>query len=334
MFNTSHVALSPQPLRALIWRVCFGTAFLLPLSGCATMNLNKLTITSMAASVPKGPSIAPGEKFPLLVTMTQPDGKVLSTEDEAEERISWKDLDVAASVVTVDKKGNVSLSADPRLSDGQLPHVIITVPSHPDLRAEFDIPVRYDRKFSANFQGSSGFSGLDGASGHDGSSGSPGSFDPDHPVAGGNGGDGTNGSDGEDGKPGSDGPPVQVRVALRSGSHPLLQVGVFAQNKQKFFLVDPQGGFLVVTSEGGSGGSGGRGGRGGRGGSGGAGSPPGRSGSDGLSGHDGRSGWSGNGGSITVTCDPEAKPFLFAIRLSNPGGPRPVFKEEPVDRLW
>lgn len=334
MFNASKLVVSQRPLGSLIWGVCFGVALLLSLSGCAAMNLNKLTISSMAASLPKGPSIAPGEKFPLLVTMTQPDGKVLSTEDEAEERISWKDLEVTASVVTVDKNGRVSLPADPRLSDGKLPHVTITVPSHPDLRAELDIPVRYDRKFSANFQGSSGFSGLDGASGRDGSSGSMGSFDPDHPVAGGNGEDGTNGSDGEDGKPGDDGPPVQVRATLRSGSHPLLQVGVFAQNKQKFFLVDPQGGYLVVTSEGGSGGSGGRGGRGGRGGSGGAGSPSGRSGSDGLSGHDGRSGLSGNGGRIVVTYDPQAKPLLFAIRLSNPGGPRPVFKEGPVDPLW
>jgi hypothetical protein len=333
MFKASDVSVS-RPFRLLVCGVCFGAAFLLSLSGCAAVDLNKISITSMAASLPKGPSIAPGEKFPLLVTMTQPDGKVLSTEEEADERISWKDLAVTASVVTVDKKGNVSLSADPRVSDGKLPHVTITVPSHPDFRSDIDIPVRYDRKFSVSFQGSSGFRGLDGTSGRDGSSGSMGSFDPDHPVAGGNGEDGTNGSDGEDGKPGDDGPPVQVRVALRSGSHPLLQVGVFAQGKQKFFLVDPQGGSLVVTSAGGSGGSGGRGGRGGRGGLGGAGSPPGRSGSDGLSGHDGLSGSSGNGGSITVTYDPQAKPFLFAIRLSNPDGPRPVFKEEPVDLLW
>jgi len=102
---------------------------------------------------------------------------------------------------------------------------------------------------------------------------------------------------------------VQVRVALKSGSPALLQLSVSAVGQQKLFLVDPQGGSLTVKADGGPGGSGGRGGRGGRGGSGGIGTPNGRSGSDGLSGHDGRTGWPGKGGSITVTYDPQVKPF-------------------------
>jgi len=127
---------------------------------------------------------------------------------------------------------------------------------------------------------------------------------------------------------------VQVRVALRSGSHPLLQVSVFAAGHQKLYLVDPQGGSLAVKADGGPGGSGGKGGRGGRGGSGGIGSPNGNSGRDGSDGRNGFDGSPGKGGSITVTYDPQAKPFLAAIHLSNQGGPRPVFKEEPVAPLW
>jgi len=42
----------------------------------------------------------------------------------------------------------------------------------------------------------------------------------------------------------------------------------------------------------------------------------------------------GRGGTITVTYDPQAKPFLTAIHISNQGGPSPVFKEEPMDSLW
>jgi len=98
--------------------------------------------------------------------------------------------------------------------------------------------------------------------------------------------------------------------------------------------VDPVGGSLTVKADGGAGGSGGRGGRGGSGGAGGSGSP---SGSNGMSGSDGRNGSDGSpgrGGSITVTYDPQVKPYLSVIHLSNKGGPAPVFKEAPVAALW
>jgi len=61
------------------------------------------------------------------------------------------------------------------------------------------------------------------------------------------------------------------------------------------------------------------------------------SGSNGSNGSDGRSGFDGSpgkGGSITVTFDPQVKPFLGTIRLSNKRSPPPVFKEEPVAALW
>jgi hypothetical protein len=127
---------------------------------------------------------------------------------------------------------------------------------------------------------------------------------------------------------------VQIRVALRSGSHPLLQVDVTVPGGEEVFLVDPQGGSLTVAADGGSGGSGGRGGRGGRGGSGGIGTPNGSSGRDGMDGRNGWDGSSGRGGSITVTYDPAAAPYLGAIHLSNRGGPAPVFNEETVAPLW
>jgi hypothetical protein len=319
-----------------------GIASMLALSACTPIKvrlgmrvyLDKTPITSIAASLPKGSGIAPGEKSPLVLVVTEPDGKVLQTEGAGHGKVLWKDLHVAATVVAANQKGIVSLPHDPRKSEGQVGHVTITVPSHPDLRAELDIPVRYNYAFTSNFSGSDGSSGMNGSDGMAGSSGSMGSTDPNNPSAGGNGGNGTNGSDGGDGGNGGDAPPVQVRVTLRAGSHPLLQVGVSAAGKQKLYLVDPQGGSLTVRADGGPGGSGGRGGRGGQGGSGGMGTPSGSSGSNGSDGRSGFDGSPGRGGSITVTYDPQAKPFLAAIRLSNKGGPPPAFKEEPVAALW
>jgi hypothetical protein len=334
---------------------CLGLASVLALCGCSAVqvklgmrvSLAKTPIASIEASLPKDPGIAPGEKSPLVVTVTGPDGKVLVTEGKGKGKVLWKDLTVTATVVTANKKGVLSLPRDPRVSDGKMGHVAITVPSHPEIHTELDIPLRYDYKFVSNFSGSSGSNGTNGSDGTDGLSGSSGSMDPNNPSPGGNGSNGTNGSDGSDGGSGGDCPPVQVRVTLRTrspsspansgspASHPLLQIGVSsAGHKERFYLVDPQGGSLTVNADGGPGGSGGKGGRGGRGGSGGIGTPNGSSGSDGSSGHDGSNGSSGRGGSITVTYDPQAKPFLATISLSNQDGPAPVFTEESVPPLW
>ncbi len=329
-------------LTSTSWVSCLAAASVLALSGCASMqvrlgwkvHLDKTPITSIRASLPKGPGIAPGEKSPLVVAVTEPDGKVLMTEGQGQGKVMWEDLKVTASVVTANQKGIVSLPRDPRASDGKVGHVSITIPSHPDIHAELDIPLRYDYKFSSNFSGSPGSGGMNGNDGIDGTSGSTGSMDPNNPSAGGDGTNGTDGSSGQDGGPGGDAPPVQVRVALQSGSHPLLQVSVTAAGQQKFYLVDPQGGSLTVSAAAGPGGSGGRGGRGGRGGSGGIGSPNGQSGRDGSSGRNGFDASPGRGGSITVTYDPQTKPFLTVIHLFNPGGPTPVYLEEPVAPLW
>jgi hypothetical protein len=296
--------------------------------------LDKTPLSSIQARLATPQGIAPGQRVPLVAHLTEPDGTVLLTEGQGQGKVMWKDLDISASVVTVYQNGIVSLPRDPRVSEGKLPHVTITVPSHPGIRTDFDISIRYDYHFASDFSGSSGSSGMDGRAGMDGTSGSMGSIDPNNPSPGGDGSSGSNGSDGDNGGAGGDAPPVQVRVTLKSGSPSVLQLSVSALGQQNLFLVDPQGGSLTVKADGGPGGSGGRGGRGGRGGSGGIGTPNGRSGSDGLSGHDGRTGWPGKGGSITVTYDPQVKPFLNVIHLSNQGGPPPVFKEEPVAPLW
>jgi hypothetical protein len=288
----------------------------------------------MQTSLPKGPAISPGQKLALVVQFTQPDGKILVTEGQGKGKVLWQDLSVTASVVTADQKGNVRLSGDPRISDGKTAHVTITVPTHPDLRAELDIPITYDYNFIANFSGSPGADGLNGTDGIGGTPGSMGSIDPNNPSPGGDGGNGADGSNGQDGSNGGNAPNVQVFVTLRSGTHPLLQISVSAAGKTRLYLVDPQGGALTVKADGGPGGSGGKGGRGGRGGSGGSGSPNGNNGRDGADGRNGFDGSPGKGGSIRVAYDPQAKPHLTALHLSNRGGPLPSFNEQLIAPLW
>lgn len=310
--------------------------------GCSAMkvklgwrvDLTQTPVASIEASLPKGPGIAPGQKSPLVVQATQPDGKVLLTEGQGAGKVQWKDLQVTASVVTVNQKGVVSLVKDPRVSDNKVGHVTISVPSHPGLRADLDIPFRYDIAYTSDFSGQHGMDGTSGLDGADGISGSMGSMDPNNPSPGGDGSNGSNGSDGHDGDPGGNAPAVDVRVTLQPGSDPLLQVSVSAAGHRKLYLVDPKGGSLMVKADGGQGGSGGRGGRGGRGGSGGMGTPSGHDGSNGMDGRSGFDGQPGRGGSITVTYDPAAKPYLNIIRLSSSNGPAPVFRQAAVAALW
>lgn len=309
--------------------------------------LSKLPVTTMEASLPNGPAMAPGESSPMVVTFTDTTGKTWVTEGKGKGKILWSDLTVTSSVVTVNKKGVLRLAHDPRKSDGKTGQVEISVPSHPTLHASLSIPLRYDYPFVAHFDGANGSDGMNGQDGSDGQaglSGSVGSCDPNNQVAGGNGSDGTSGSDGSNGGNGEDGgnaPAVKVQVTLRAGDHPLLQAVVSAAGrKDRHFLVDPQGGSLTITANGGAGGSGGKGGRGGRGGAGGSGGfgcPSGLSGQNGLDGHDGMAGMDGSpgrGGSVVVDYDPAVKPYLGTIKIVNNGGPQPVYQETAVGPLW
>ena len=111
--------------------------------------LDRTPVNAIQVSLPKGPAMAPGERAPLLVQLTQPDGRVLVTEGAGQGKVMWKDLRVDASIVTASDKGTLILNADPRVSEGKMPHVTVTVPSHPGLQADLDIPLRYDFKYNA-----------------------------------------------------------------------------------------------------------------------------------------------------------------------------------------
>jgi len=302
--------------------------------------LNTLHISAMEASLSGDPAIAPGGKSHLIVAFTGTDGKTgaaktWTTEGAGHGKILWSDLVVTGTVVAVTNKGVVTLEHDPRKSDGKTGHVTVTAPSQPGVHAELDIPLRYNVSYRANYAGAPGANGMNGSDGQDGMNGSDGSLDPNNPSAGGNGGNGSDGSDGLNGWPGSDAPNVQVWLTMRPGSQVLVEAGVLAAgHKERYYLIDPQGGTLTVDADGGAGGSGGKGGRGGRGGQGGMGQPPGTPGMDGHDGRDGQDGSDGQGGQITVTYDPGAKAYLNLLHLSYQDGPKPVFNQAAVPPLW
>ncbi|HET6557319.1 MAG TPA: hypothetical protein VFG54_08390 [Prolixibacteraceae bacterium] len=121
----------------------------------------------------------------------------------------------------------------------------------------FAVLMDYKHTYDLHLRGERGSAGFSGINGHSGSNGS----------------NGTDGLNGGDGGHGSDGPEVGVWVDLYHDS--ILQTDllyVYAQNlwngQEYRYLVNPDGGRLEVSSEGGDGGRGGDGGNGGSGGQG------------------------------------------------------------------
>src|SRR6267378_3002691 len=98
MLNRSVSSAVQHPVRSPFWLAwCLGLASLVALIGCTPLKvrlgwkvyLDKTPISSIQASLPKGPGIAPGEKSPLVVMLTAPDGKVLQTEGMGRGKVLW-----------------------------------------------------------------------------------------------------------------------------------------------------------------------------------------------------------------------------------------------------
>lgn len=323
-------------------------AMLLPLVGCESIEiftglrtrLDKVPITGISASLVPGPALAPGKSADLVVTATATDGKSYVTSGAGKGKVLFDAFTYDSALLTVNKKGAVSLPEDPRLSENQTPHLLITPLGHADIHTDLTVPIRYDVAYQAIDTAAAGSAGADGFNGSDGLAGSMGSIDLNNPSAGGNGGNGGNGSDGSDGGPGSPGPHLELAVTIKPGASPvLLEARVSGFGADRFFLIDPQGGTLSVAANGGPGGGGGSGGRAGSGGAGGSGSPNGQNGVDGRPGRDGLAGSPGKAGTITLTVDPAAQPYLASLLPTTMSGNRakglaPQIIVAPVAALW
>lgn len=343
----AHRQPASRPFRPL-W-LAFALGALSAAVGCAPIQialglrtrLDKIPVKALSAQLQEGTSLWPGASAPLVVKAVSEDGKEYVTAGAGRGKVLWDSYRIEATGApgaTVNGSGKIKLDKDPRAYAGKPVHLRITSISNPERSTEVDLPVRYDVAFEARFSGSSGMSGMPGLDGSTGSSGSNGSADLQNPSPGGDGGRGGDGGNGSNGGNGGDGPEVQVHVTLLPGTS-LLQVRVEAGKAVHYFLVDPNGGSLLIRSDGGSGGSGGKGGRGGSGGSGGMGWPPGSTGLSGNAGQDGWSGSAGRDGRITVWVDPAAWPYRSALHFSNRGGsrasgPAPDIHEMAVAPLW
>jgi hypothetical protein len=319
----------------------------LALVGCTSVQvalglktrLDDVPVTALSVSLVPGPALAPGGSARLVIAASTRDAKSLVTVGPGHGTVLYDSFAFTASIAEVSKKGVVSLPADPRLSDGLTPHVHISVNGHPDVVADLEIPVHYNVAFRADFSGRAGTPGFSGFDGAPGMSGFPGSMDPNSPSAGGNGSDGGNGGDGGDGGAGEDGKSIHIWVTRKPEPYLLLQVRIASASDERLFLLDPAGGTLEVDANGGPGGAGGAGGRGGAGGSGGMGNPNGMSGSNGMDGRSGSAGPGGAAGTIVVSVDPRAQPFLDRLHLSNRNGdgvpgPAPQILTQTVAPLW
>ena len=315
--------------------------------GCASIEvavglrtrLDNVPVTGLAVSLAPGPALAPGSSARLVVTASTADGKKLVTEGPGHGTVLYDSFAFTATVAQVDEQGVVTLSADPRVSDGQTPKIHVTVNGHPDVVADIDVPVHYNVAFKADYSGRPGSGGFNGLDGTPGMSGSTGSMDPNNPSPGGNGTAGGDGGNGQDGGAGGDGKDVQVWMTRKPEPYLLLQVRIAGGGREQLFLLDPAGGTIAVQTNGGPGGAGGAGGRGGAGGAGGVGTPNGMSGSNGQDGRSGSNGPGGAAGTIVVSVDPQALPFVDRLRLSNMNGNgspghEPQIRVVPVAPLW
>lgn len=154
-------------------------------------------------------------------------------------------------------KGKFLIDPDFADIENHQPSLTIRSLRNPELADTFHVLLDYRHTYRLALYGSGGLSGFSGSDGSDGSAG-------DH---------GYDGGPGQNGGIGEDGPDIDVFADLYYDS--LLHCDllyVYAENKwtgdEYRYLINPDGGKLLVNSVGGSGGHGGRGGRGGDGGDG------------------------------------------------------------------
>lgn len=150
------------------------------------------------------------------------------------------------------KKGKFTIEPDFTKIENHRAALITHSLRNNEVSDTFNVVMDYKHAYHLSFKG---FNGSDGFDGRNGSAGVLGY-------------DGENGDYGQDGEPGFNGPDVGVWADLYFDS--LMNnylVYVYAENLQtgeEFkYLLNPEGGSLTVTTEGGNGGSGGDGGRGG-----------------------------------------------------------------------
>lgn len=155
------------------------------------------------------------------------------------------------------KNGKFLIDSDFTKIENHRVALVIESLRNPELADTFNVLLDYRHTYNLSLSGSGGFMGFSGSDGSSGASGNS----------------GYDGQPGQNGGFGEDGPDIDVFADLYRDS--ILNCDllyVYAQNRwtgeEYRYLINPDGGKLLINSIGGSGGIGGRGGSGGRGGDG------------------------------------------------------------------
>jgi uncharacterized membrane protein YgcG len=274
------------------------------------------------AQEPKGPA-APGEKYRVAMKAIFDSGheRLIGTREVPYDRYQIRMFGGWF------KKGTATINDDFEQIVNHQTVLQVTPLATPKTSFEVSYYLDYKKHYRFNSSGSDGFSGFSGA---DGSSGSFG-------------GDGASGTDGGDGRHGDHAPNVFVDLwtyydTLLRQEMLVAQVEGFWKTKK--YLINPHGGGLSVTTQGGDGGSGGNGGNGGHGGNGRDGmvriekekindstfvekrvvGPAEDGGDGGDGGYGGHGGDGGNGGDIFCYHSEGAVKYLQIIDLKSAGG--------------
>jgi hypothetical protein len=290
------------------------------LLGCvATKNVKRINVPQAAEL-----SLCPGQAFDVNVVARMKDGRRKRTSGSGREKLPWRELVVRFDGRDVEQ-GRVVMPSDPRETLDRAVPLRVYLADRGEVSWEGIVTARYDCVYTADFSGASGAVGDNWVrySGDDGDDG----WDTTRPgERGGDGGDGRHGQHGGDGGDGGDGGTVTVQWGTLD-HHGVSMITAVAKGtvpgrstEPQWFLIDPNGGSLVVDVRGGAGGAGEDGQPGGDGGNGGDGEPDGRGGDGGDGGHGGDGGDGGDAGWVRVISDPAAEAWLGHMHIDNVGG--------------
>lgn len=286
-------------------------------------------IKSIAAMVDKDefsiPLAKPGGNVPIRVDATLSNGFKLSTKEMGGGRTPWDNYKVEVGTGGTFNNGKVEIIDDARKIVNHKVELTVSSVYQPTLTSKLELPMRYDIDYTARCNGKTEkvnafqLNGKTGQNGYEGKSGGT-------TMPGGNGTNGTSGQDGLDGTHGTNGETVEAYIELYSD--PILKKDVLrakvkslTTQTEKYYIVDPEKGGLIIDASGADGIDGGNGGHGGNGGKGGVGSSWGLAGNGGNGGNGGDGGNGGNGGTVSLHVDTKAQKYLnTAIVVTNIGG--------------
>ncbi len=294
-----------------------------PAVGQKKYSLKGKDITSLKISYSENAKLTPGSTFALGVVATSAKGDEYHTQGLADGRTPWDDLSVEV-IGGRFENGGVMISEDPLKIENHIVTVNISTLEKPVVKATLALLVNYKDKFVADHSGQDGVPGQDAPDGRNGKRGMSSTTE--------DGSKGENGNDARDGRNGESGKNANnVEVYLKAQKDDVLnttlvkvEVKDLNTGRTTRYMIDTNGGTLLLKCNGGNGGTGGNGGSGGNGGDGGSGSATSGKGGDGgdggIGGNGGNGGNGGKGGAVTIIIDPSAMPYLSILEFNNGGG--------------